>query len=34
LLDDGTVLVVGGFDGTDVLASVEIYDPATGTWWQ
>jgi sugar (pentulose or hexulose) kinase len=32
LLDDGTVLVVGGSDGTNTLASAEIYDPCTGTW--
>ena len=31
LLPDGTVLVVGGYDG-DVLASTEVYDPALGTW--
>ncbi len=31
LLQDGRVLVVGGFD-SDVLASGELYDPTTGTW--
>src|SRR5258708_3285258 len=31
LLGDGTVLVVGGYNGA-VLASAEIYDPATGTF--
>ena len=29
---DGRVLVVGGSDGSKNLASVELYDPATGTW--
>ena len=29
LLDDGTVLVIGG---GSTLATAEIYDPATGTW--
>ncbi|HTY62785.1 MAG TPA: kelch repeat-containing protein [Acidobacteriota bacterium] len=29
-LPDGTVLVVGGSDGTKALASAEIYDPDTG----
>jgi hypothetical protein len=32
LLLDGTVLVTGGFDGNDLLASVERYDPASGLW--
>src|SRR5215471_3839287 len=32
LLPDGRVLVVGGEDGRDALASAELYDPATGTW--
>lgn len=30
VLADGRVLVTGGDDGTDALASAEIYDPATG----
>ena len=29
---DGRVLVAGGFTGYDYLDSVELYDPATGTW--
>jgi hypothetical protein len=32
LLSDGSVLVVGGFSQTDVLASAEVYDPGTGAW--
>ena len=32
LLPKGKVLVVGGRNGTDRLASAELYDPATGTW--
>jgi len=32
LLFDGTVLVVGGYDGFNRLSSAEIYNPATGTW--
>jgi hypothetical protein len=32
LLPNGQVLVAGGFDGTDPLASAELYDPATGVW--
>lgn len=32
-LDDNTALMVGGYDGSSqVLASCEIYSPATGTW--
>ena len=31
LLNDGRVLVVGGYDGT-VLQSAEVYDPATAFW--
>ena len=32
LMQNGKVLVAGGFDGTNILASAEIYDPAAGTW--
>jgi WD40 repeat protein len=33
LLPNGQVLVAGGFDGSGtVLASAELYDPASGTW--
>ena len=28
LMQNGKVLVAGGFDGTNILASAEIYDPA------
>jgi len=31
LLDDGTVLVAGGYDGA-VVGSAELYDPVSGTW--
>lgn len=31
VIDDGRVLVIGGFGGGAVLASVEFYDPATET---
>jgi len=31
LLNNGKVLVAGGFNGID-LASAELYDPATGSW--
>ena len=33
LLEDGRVLVVGGFDeGGQPLATAELYDPTSGTW--
>src|SRR5262245_25852860 len=32
LLPNGRVLVVAGFDGTSILSSAELYDPASGTW--
>jgi Galactose oxidase, central domain len=32
LLNDGTVLVTGGFNNTAVLATAELFDPATGTF--
>ena len=32
LLPNGQVLVVGGGYGSTVLASAELYDPASGTW--
>ena len=33
LLPNGMVLVAGGFDSNNnVLASAELYDPATGSW--
>ncbi len=32
LLPDGKVLVVGGGDGSSLLNSAELYDPATDTW--
>jgi uncharacterized delta-60 repeat protein len=32
LLSDGRVLIIGGSDGSKELASVELYDPATGTF--
>src|SRR5207247_2277436 len=31
-LADGRVLVVGGSTSSAILASAEIYDPASGTW--
>src|SRR5439155_23670950 len=31
-LTNGTVLVTGGFNATDFLASAEIYDPKKGLW--
>src|SRR6266540_452435 len=32
LLPSGKVLVTGGADGFGLLASAELYDPASGTW--
>src|ERR1051326_7110093 len=32
LLPNGQVLVAGGRDGTNILASAELFDPASGTW--
>src|SRR2546430_239890 len=32
LLPNGMVLVAGGFGVSGVLASAELYDPASGTW--
>ena len=32
LLQNGRVLVAGGYNGTMPLASAELYDPASGTW--
>jgi|SRR6266571_1353078 len=32
LLSNGTVLVVGGFNGTVRLTSSELHNPAAGTW--
>jgi hypothetical protein len=32
LLNDGTILVTGGFDGTSTLQSAPIYRPTTNTW--
>jgi len=32
LLPNGKVLVAGGRDGSSILRSAELYDPATGTW--
>ncbi len=32
LLPNGQVLVAGGNDGSNALASAELYDPASGTW--
>jgi len=33
-LHDGTILVVGGYGGGNVLSSCEIYDPRTDSWRQ
>ncbi|HEY3319857.1 MAG TPA: kelch repeat-containing protein, partial [Planctomycetota bacterium] len=32
LLQNGRILVAGGWDGSTTFASAELYDPATGTW--
>ncbi len=32
LMADGKVVVAGGFGGQGGLASVEVYDPVSGTW--
>src|SRR6266536_2532792 len=32
LLPNGKVLVAGGFNSSGILASAELYDPASGTW--
>ena len=34
LLNDGRVMVIGGSGDLQILASAEIYDPATGEWVQ
>jgi hypothetical protein len=31
-LNDGTILMAGGTDGTNVLSSAEVYSPSSGTW--
>jgi hypothetical protein len=31
-LQDGKVLVVGGYDGLKSLTTIEIYDPSAKTW--
>jgi hypothetical protein len=32
LLANGKVLVVGGYDGSNLVASAEVYDPGTSSW--
>ena len=32
LLPNGKVLVAGGYNGSSILASAELYDPASGAW--
>jgi N-acetylneuraminic acid mutarotase len=32
LLPNGLVLVVGGFNGSTVISSAQLYDPSTGIW--
>ena len=32
LLQDGRVLVTGGWNGTSALASTEVFNPSQGTW--
>jgi N-acetylneuraminic acid mutarotase len=32
VLQNGKVLVAGGYNGSHVISSAELYDPSTGTW--
>jgi WD40 repeat protein len=32
LLDEGKVLITGGYDGTNFVRAAEIYDPVAGTF--
>jgi hypothetical protein len=32
LLPSGEVLVAGGYSGSSMLASAEVFDPGSGTW--